>query len=147
MQGISSEVLGHRGKHDKVSIEAVRGTRGKRVVIAPDRKVIELLEDLGLWGAYVSIHRAVVLRTMGLGVRAMDYTTFVGKSGGDIQNGADLLLQYDQWAMMCRRKMLDMSSVFYMVIDGYSFRDIDRLTKRASGTAKKDMLACLKLWA
>lgn len=146
MQGISSEVLSHREKHDKVSIENVRGTRGKRVIVSPDRKAIEMLEDAGLWGAYVSVNRAIAIRTMGLGVRAMDYATFSGGGSGNIEKGSDLLIQYDKWATSCRRKCLDMSAVFYMIIDGYSLREIDKITRKASGTAKIDVLACLELW-
>ena len=64
--GLDNGVLKCRAQHDKITVEDVRhGNRqiGVRVVVAPDRRTIESLEEAGLWGAFQAIYRAVELRT------------------------------------------------------------------------------------
>lgn len=76
----------------------------------------------------------------------MDMSRVRGSSAG-LEHGADLLIAYDRWAAECRKKYLSPIMVFDMIIDGLSFRQIDQKRKFMSGTASKNMIACLKLWA
>ena len=148
--GYDSALIERRGVHDKIMVEKVRdGSRMKaaRIVVQPDRRVVELLEELGLWGAYEAIARAVSIRTAGLGAQSMDLSRVRGAGNSGVEAGAELLMAYDKWASECRRKYLSPIMVFDYLIDGLSFRDIDRKRKFMNGTAKNNLLSCLRLWA
>ena len=148
--GLSAEQLKNRSQHDKVDIEDVRdGSRKRaiRVVVTPDRRIIEKLADLGLWGAFESINKAVSVRTSGLGVKAMDLSAVRGGSGDNgIEYGAELLARYDEWIEKCKKKHFSPRMVLDMVIEGLSLRQIDKKYKFMSGTASKNLIRCLELW-
>lgn len=145
--GFDSAILKHRAKHDMLVIENVRcGTRtiAARVVIAPDRRVINDLEESGLWGAFKSISEAIKIRTQGLGARTFDPSRVSGQSSAD--DGADLLIRYDRWVLLCKSRYYSPMMVLDMVVDGLSFRAIDKKRHFLQGTAKKNMWKCLAVW-
>lgn len=148
-QGMSSEVIGHRSKHDMTMIENVRfGTRmvAARVVVVPDRRLIDDLEERGLWGAFKAIDKAVKIRTHGLGMPSFDLSAARGKGMGGVDNDGELLAHFDQWVMHCRQKHFSPLMVLDLIVDGLSLRQIDAKRKLASGTAKKNLINCLEIW-
>jgi len=147
--GLDSAVLSKRSQHNTIAIEEVRDgskKRAARMVVVPDRRVVERLEDLGLWRAYENIAMAVSIRTAGLGVMAMDLSRVRGGTG-NIEHGADLIISYDKWINECKRKYLSPLMVLDMIVDGLSFKEIDKKRQFMSGTASKNMIACLELWS
>ena len=119
-------------------------TRAARVVVALDRRLVERLEEIGLWRAYVNICKALTIRTAGLGVCGSDYSRVRGTHGSDY--GAELLVEYDRWANLIRRSKYSLDMVLDMALEGLSLRAIDRKRGRATGTASNNLIECLRLW-
>lgn len=149
MQGLSNDVLKCRANHDMLAIEMNRlGNRTVfgRVVVSPDRRIIESLENDGLWGAYSQICAAINIITQGLGARSFDPSRTNGRSGNH-DHGATLLIKYHDWYDVCNRRHLAPLLVRKMIVDGMSMNAIDKEYKFYKGASKIKIWKCLEAWS
>lgn len=142
--GYDSALLERRAAHDKTAFDNVRGKPKARVVVVPCRRVIENLEELGLWEAFAAIDKAISIITAGLGAQAMDLGRVRGTGGLDY--GADLLEKYYLWVAVCKHRYFSPLMVRDMILDGLTFQQIDEKYHFRKGTASKNLVDCLKLW-
>src|SRR3990167_328997 len=143
-----NDLLKRRNSHDKLTIEMVRHgkrQRAARVVVSPDRRIVEALEKLGLWGAFEKIAMAVAIRTAGLGSPAYDMSRVRG-CGFNLEYGVELLMKYNRWAALCRERRYFIGIVFDMIIGGLSFRALDRKYRVRAGSARGGFFGALGLW-
>lgn len=140
--------LKERAQHDMVVVENVRhGTRtiAARVVVAPDRRLINNLEEDGLWGAYKSISRAIGIITAGLGAKSFDPSRIRGNGSID-DEGALLVVRYTKWYDLCNKRYLAPLLVKKMIIDGLSPNALDKQFSFYNGATKKKVWECLLIW-
>lgn len=146
--GVDNSVLKCRARHDTLAIDEVRlGAKsiGVRVVVVPDRKAVEMLENGGLWRAYEQIAQAIAIRTAGLGMTGMDLSRVRG-CGSNIEYGAELLRKYDQWHATCRRKYISPLMILDMIVDGLSLKAVEKKYHFKAGAAASNLVKCLALW-
>lgn len=140
--------LKERAQHDMVVVENVRmGTRtvAARIVVAPDRRVINDLEEDGLWGAYKSISRAIGIITAGLGAKSFDPSRIHGNSSID-DDGALLVVRYTKWYDLCNKRYLAPLLVKKMIIDGLSLAALDKEFQFRKGSCKEKVWQSLAVW-
>ena len=145
--GMDSGVLQQRAKHDMLSIEEVRmGARKRpmRVVVVPSRRIVEHLEQDGLWGAYKSIARALEIETSGLGLKIQNMES-VGRGHGRSDDGL-LFMRYMRWVDLCRGRHYSPLMIRKMVLEGMTFEQLDKAFQFRNGTAKQNLWQCLPLW-
>lgn len=154
--GMDSNILKQRAKHDPLSVENVRNgsrTIAARVVVVPARRIIEQLEEDGLWGAYKSITRALEIETSGLGMKMQNMES-TGKGYGRTDDGL-LFMKYIRWIDLCRERLCATTSkqrkaplmVRNMILDGWTFERIEVEYKLKHGTAKEKLWEFLALWS
>lgn len=141
--------LKERAQHDMVVVENVRhGTRtiAARIVVATDRRIIQDLEEDGLWGAYKSISRAIGIITAGLGAKSFDPSRIRGNGSID-DEGALLVVRYTKWYDLCKQRYLAPLLVKKMIIDGISLNGLDKEYKFYKGSSKLKVWKCLEVWS
>lgn len=145
--GMDNNILKQRARHDMLAIEEVRhGSRSiaARVVVVPARRIIEQLEQDGLWGAYKSIARALEIETSGLGLKVQNMES-VGRGHGRSDDGT-LYMKFIRWVDLCKVHHYSPLMIRKMVLEGMNFTELDKSFHFREGTAKKNLWNCLPLW-
>lgn len=147
--GMDSQLIAQRARHNPLVWENVRhGTRtiAARMVVHPDGKIREQMQNDGLWGAYESISKAIEMITAGLGAKTFDPSRAAGSTAG-LDNGADLQRKYYAWYDLCKNRHLAPLLVKRMVIDGISFGNLEREYSFRRGSVKLKVWEALSVWS
>lgn len=113
----------------------------------PDIKFFKMLgEEPMRIEAYLKIQVAHQIMNAGLGVKVQNFEGIGGKGLGDIEHGAVLLAHYSAWKELCKVRYISALMAEDMIILNMSLRDSDATRRMMTGTAKKNLLACLDAW-
>lgn len=147
LHGYDYAVLLKRNQHGGLCEDVVRGREVKRYRDAGEARLFQSM-DGQQEAAYMQIAAAYGLRVVGLGAKISKYGEFVGATGyGDIEHGADMLRKYDAWQLSCKARNLSSHMALDVIVFGETLRAVDAKYHFASGTAKKNLLKCLDVWA
>lgn len=147
--GMNKDVLDHRTKHDRVADDLVRvGNRtvAIRCVVWPDAKLRDNLQEMLLWGPLEAIQKALEIRAGALMARARDYAEPRGTGVGGGYEPAKLMIRYDEWYDRCKIKHFAPLMVREMIVEGLSLRTLDARHHFMTGTARKNLINCLREW-
>lgn len=143
--------LKHReNKGEGLTADMVRlGKRLSRLRVMDKRhaRLNEILVESGLVEAANSLEQAHMALTRGLGYAVMDVNKIRGHSTKAADYLDTLIQTYLKWDGECKRYHVSPIMCRQVIIEGYSLNETDAAHKMREGTAKKNMIAALEIFA
>jgi hypothetical protein len=93
------------------------------------------------------LEEAALLSASGIGYTVQDANKIRGSSTNASEYVAVLIQDYLDWGMRCKEKHLSPLMCRRVVIEGFSLNETDAEFHFREGTAKKNMISCLELFA
>lgn len=132
---------------DKVRVLGDKVT-GLRLRDKYHEKMAEILEDAGIGDDALALAETYEKIASAVGVRISNPEAIRG--GGYYRDLSDVSLdaldKYSRWYAACKAKHLSPKMCFQVVVECWSFNQCDAEHKFREGTARKQVVECLKIW-